>query len=206
MPFRLYIVPVVGTGASVSNARRPKYFNARDGIISSGQSWSALDFGLEPVMVVGANLTLSDDLLIVGQPDVTAFPFDLAPTLTTGEVIAIRTKLETLNVPALWVNTSLTWLFVLRTILGMFTFLQRYAGIYAAQNGTPPPSLFGGGVTLNTTFGALPALVQAALLEAARSFLIPTTGLTATTTLRVILRNLADQFQAQQYDFNETLL
>ena len=201
MAFRLYLVPIVGTGTK-DDPRRPKYFAGAPVV----GDWSGMDYGFEPVMVVGADLSPSEDNYVVGQGDVTALPFDLAPTLTSGQVTAVHNVLETLNLPAGWVTTSLSWLAIVRTVLGMFSFLQRFGQLYAAQNGVPPPSIFAGGVTLNTTFGSLPLAVRTALLATADSFGIPTTGLTGSTTIRVILKNMADMFQNQQYNFNGTLL
>jgi len=199
MAFRLYIVPVIGTGSGRDDARRPKYFETLS-------DWSAMDYGFEPVMVVGADLSVSDDASVSAQPDVTALPFDLAPQLTSGQVTAVRTALEALHIPALWVTTADTWLGVVRSVLGMFSFLQRFGGIYARQTGTVPPSMFTGGVTLNTTFGSLPLAVRTALMSTADSFGISTAGLTASTTVRVILKNLADTFGERPYNFNGVLL
>lgn len=199
MPFRLYIVPIIGDGTK-GNSRRPKYFEAMD------VTWSGMDFGFEPVMFVGADLSVSDDNFIVGQSDVRALPFDLAPQLTGGQVNAIQNNLEALNIPAGWVNNTLTWLEVVRTVLGMFSFFQRFGAIYAENTGNAPPSIFTGGVSLSTTFGSLPLAVRTAMIGAAESLSIPTTGLTAGTTLRVILKALADNFQDHQYNFNGTLL
>jgi hypothetical protein len=88
----------------------------------------------------------------------------------------------------------------------MFSFLQRYGVIYTEANGVVAPSLFTGGVTLSTTFGSLPQAVQNAIISAAQSFNISTAGLTASTTMRVILKALADNFQASQYSFNGTMI
>lgn len=206
MAFRLYIVPVVGTGATRSDARRPKYFSSdaagagNIGIIAAGQSWTAIDYGFEPWMVVGADLSTSDDNLIVGQVDVMALPFDLAPTLNSAQVTSVQTKLESMNVPAGWVTTALTWLSVVRIVLGMFSLIQRYAGIHGAV------SLFSGGVTLNATIGSLPISVRTDLLAAATSLGLDTSGITGSTTIRNALKQLADQFTQAQYNFNGTLL
>jgi len=199
MSFRLYIVPVIGSGSGTHDARRPKYFETLT-------NWSAMDYGFEPVMVVGADLSVSDDASVIAQPDVTALPFDLAPHLTNPQVTSVRNALEALHIPALWVTTADTWIGVVRSVLGMFSFLQRFGGIYAEQTGQVPPSIFNGGVTLNTTFGGLPLAVRTAMLSTADSFGLSTAGLTAGTTLRAILKNLADAFGAQPYNFNGTLL
>jgi hypothetical protein len=44
-------------------------------------------------------------------------------------------------------------------------------------NGTAAPSIFTGGVSLATTFGALPVAVQNALIATAQSFGISTAGI-----------------------------
>ena len=204
MAFRLYIVPVVGTGSSSHDARRPKYFASdangagTTGIVTG--DWSAMDYGFEPWMVVGANLSVSDDNLIVGEPDVFALPFDLAPTLTAQQVTNVQNKLEAINVPAGWVNTSLTWLQVVRTVLGMFSLIQRYAGIHG------PNGLFSGGVNLNSSINSLPAQVRQDFNTAATSLGLDTSEITGTTTVRAALKLLADQMQARQYNFNGTLI
>lgn len=197
MAFRLYIVPVIGTGTR-TDPRRPKYF---DGLI-----WSGMDYGFEPWFVVGADLSPADDLTIGAQPDAFTLPFDLSPVLTALQVTNVQNKLEAINVPAGWVNTSLTWLQVVRTVLGMFSFIQRYGAVYADANGTAAPSIFTGGVSLSTTFGSLPLAVRNALTTTAQSFNISTAGLTASTTLRTILKAMADNFQGQAYNFNGTMI
>lgn len=199
MAFRLYIVPIIGDGTK-GNSRRPKYFS--DLIVD----WSAMDYGFEPVMFVGADLSSEDHTSIAGQVDTTALPVNLNPTLTGGQVTATQNALEALNLPAGWVNTSLTWREVVRTVLGMFTFFQRFGAVYAENTGNVPPSVFTSGVTLSTTFGSLPLAVRTAMLDTATSFGISTSGLAAGTTLRVILKALAENFQASEYNFNGTLI
>jgi hypothetical protein len=198
MAFRLYVVPIVGSGAK-GDARRPKYFT--DGTIPPSQ-WGWVYYGFEPWSVVGVDLPSADDVTIASKPDVQALPFDLSPLLTAGQVTSIKAFLENANIPAGWVDTTDTWAVVVRGVLGMFSFLERYAGIYAEQNGTAAPSIFLGGVTLATTFGSLPQAVQAAMLATATDQGISTAGLSAGTTLRVILRFVADAYSARVYDFN----
>jgi len=205
MAFRLYITPVVGTGA-IGNSRRPKYFmsdasgTGNVGIVHPATGWSAMDYGFEPWMVVGADCSVSDDNLLVGEPDAFALPVDLAPNLTAQQVTNVQNKLEAINVPAGWVNTSLTWIQVVRTVLGMFSLIQRYAGIHGLNG------LFSGGIALGTTINQLPAGVRQDLLAAATSLELDTSGITGTSTLRNALKQLADQMQARQYNFNGTLI
>jgi hypothetical protein len=203
MAFRLYIVPVVGSGTS-HDARRPKYFKSDAtgaglvGLVTG--AWSGMDYGFEPWMVVGADLSISDDSLVVGQIDAFAIPFDLAPALSVAQVTNVQNKLESMNVPAGWVTTALTWLQVVRTVLGMFSLIQRYAGIHGVNG------LFTGGVNLNSTISALPVQVRQDFNAAATSQGLDTSAITGTTTIRVALKLLADQMQSRQYNFNGTLL
>lgn len=198
MPFRIYIVPVVGTGAH-SDPRRPKYFT--DGTIAAA-TYGTLTYGTEPRMIVGADLPSADDVIIVGKPDSLALPFDLSPNLTGGQVTAVRAALESSNIPAGWVTTADTWVSVFRGVAGMCSFLSRYDVIYATANGVSAPSLFVGGVTLASAFSSLPAAVQAALIATAQDQGISTAGLSGATTLRTILRSMADHYSQMAYDFN----
>lgn len=202
MAFRLYVVPIVVVGAKL--ARWPKYFN--DGTLVDPFTWAGMDYGNEPTMIVGADLSVADDATLAAEPDVQAIPFVLDNLLTGPQVTATQAFLEARNLPVGWVTTALSWRTVVRTILGMFSFLARYAVVYSTANGQPAPSLFAGGVTLATTFGALPAAVQTAMTNTAISLDISTAGLTSGTTLRVILKALADNFRTAPFNFNGTVI
>lgn len=204
MAFRLYIVPVVGTGAK-SDPRRPKYFSTdAAGVGTSSMvptaAWGAIDYGNEPWMVVGGDLATSDDTLIVGQPDAFALPFDLSVVLTAPQVTNVQNKLEAINLPAGWVNTSLLWVEVVRIVLGMFTLMERYQGIHGTG------VVFTGGVSLATTVAALPAAVRNDLSTAATSLGLDVSSIVGTTTLRNMLKILADQLSGRQYSFNGRLI
>jgi len=203
MTFRLYIVPVIGNGTR-QDPRRPKYF--ADGSLAGQYPIAAVDYGFEPWMVVGADMSTSDDNFVVSQPDAFALPFDLSTNLTSQQVTNVQNKLEAINVPAGWVDTSDTWLIVVRIVLGLFEFIGRYSAIYANATGSIAPSIFIAGRTLNSTFGSLPQAVQDAMIATAQSYNISTAGLTANTTLRVILKALADNFQDHQYNFSGVMI
>lgn len=211
MAFRLYIVPVVGVAGNRANPPRPKYFLSDASgqgvtpIIAGGQSWSGVDYGLEKWMVVGADLTSSDDLLVVGQADAFALPVDLGVQLNAAQVTSVKAKLEAINVPAGWVTAALTWVVVVRKVLGMFSWMQRVGQIYYDATGQFL-NVFSASVSLDTAFGSLPQAVQDAMTGAAQSFSFSTAGLTSGTTLRVILKAMADNFANQQYSFNGTLI
>lgn len=207
MAFRLYIVPVIAFGPH--NARAPKYF--QDGTIDLSQypdgfaSYIDYPSASSGNLMVAADLTASDDNLVIGKADAFGLPFDLAPNLNAGQVTSVQNKLESINVPAGWVNTSLTWIFVLRTVLGMFSFLQRFVERYAAVNGGVILDIFSGR-SLSSTFSSLPLAVRTALTDAANSFNLDTSGITGASTLRQILKIMADQFTTTQYKFRDVLI
>jgi hypothetical protein len=203
--FRLYIVPVIGSGVGIHDARRPKYF-ATDanglgtvGIITAGSTWSGVDYGLDNWMVVGANLSTSDDNLVVGEVDAFALPFDLAPTLNAQQVTNVQNKLESINIPAGWVTTSETWIHVVRITLGIFSLNQRI-------NGTCHVDLFSGGINLNSTINTLPAALNTCLQNSVTSLGLTFNGIIGSTTIRNALKIIADQMQTTQYNFNGTLI
>jgi len=201
MAFRLYLVPVVGSGVTIQDARRPKYFHLPGGIIAPGQSWSAMDYGVEPWMIVGADLSGGDHALVVANADAFTVPATLDATLTAGQVTGVQTVFEAANIPTGWVTTALTWREVVRTVLGMFAFFQRLGSVYAAGTGQPLPPVFGRGVSLATTFSALPLALRTAMLSTATDLGVSSAGLTAGSSLRAMLKHLADQLQSRPYRF-----
>ena len=201
MAFRLYIVPKVGTGDD-SDPWRAKYF--ADGLIIPRPAYSAMDYGFEPWFVVGADLSSSDEAFVLAQSDVTAIPANLNANLTNPQVTSVQNKLESINIPAGWVNNGLQWLAVVRIVLGMFSFIQRFGSIL--NSGQTLGTGFFGSITLSTTIAELSANQVTALQQAAADLNLSTAGITGSTTLRVALKTLADQMSARTYNFNGVLI
>lgn len=185
MATRLYLVPVIGTGTA-KDARRPKY--VADGTVTAIGDVNCLDYGFEPWMVVSADLSPSDHTLLVGQVDAFGLPADLSALLTAANVTAVQTRLEAMNIPAGWVTTSLTWQQVVRLVLWMMAFWQRFTAIHGGP-------VFLGGVNLDTTIGQLSVTVRNELTDAATSLGLSTTGIVLATTLRAALKILGDQLK-----------
>lgn len=182
MAFRLYIVPKIGAGVR-SDLYRPKYF--ADGTVPP--EWSGMDYN--NWYLVGADLSASDHALIAGQSDTTAIPANLSNNLTAGQVATTQAKLEAANIPAQWVSTSLTWLEVVRTVVGIIQLSQRFAG----SNGRA--GLFSAGISLDSTIGDLSATVRTRLTNAATSMGLDISVITLGTTVRSALRTLGGQLQ-----------
>lgn len=178
--YRLYIVPKVGSGTS-ADPYRPKYWNT----ILTGLYWGAYRFGNEPTLLICVrNIPEAVDAQMVAQSDVTALPLDLDTQVAAG-LTTVRDTLEALNIPATWITASSTFREVVRSVSGLFQFLQRL-GFYTQER------LFSSGITLNTRWTQLSPVMQAALTSAAQSFGYSTASMTGNTTLRALLKELSD--------------
>jgi hypothetical protein len=98
-----------------------------------------------------------------------------------------------MKLPAQWVNPTHTYRQVLRLVFAAIRLFRRLAGI---MNTTMP--FIAGAVTLNTQFRDLPQVGRNALLQFAQEREIDYSGLTATATLRQIIKLLADQLPTGQ--------
>jgi hypothetical protein len=191
---RLCLVPEIGTGAS-NDHRRPKYFGTGETTFSPPVGYSSSRYGSEPIRLVVADLSAAQITTLQGFSDVTLIPANLDATLTAGQVTTTQTALEAANIPAGWVTTALTWRQVLRTVLGMFTLLQRFKGIHG------PVRLFGGAITMNSQINDISQPARGNFTTAATSLGYSTAGITGTTTIRSALKTLADQMTARSYLF-----
>ena len=182
MATQLYLVPIIGTGTDV-DPRRPKYSDAGLPLDSSVVTWSAMDFGNEPIMLVATETNAA----LAAETDVLQIPLDLDQNLTAGAVTAAQTYLEGMNIPADWITTAFTFRRVVRLLACMFQIWQVCQGLGMGK-------LFGGGVTLSTTFGSLPAGTRALLLQAAQQLNFDTSSLSGASTIRQIIKALMVQF------------
>ena len=197
MAFRLYLVPIIGTGTN-TDPRKPKYFMS--GTLTTPSTWTGIDYGIEPWMVVGSDLSVVDDAAIVAQPDAFGLPFDLTPNLTAGQVTTVQNKLEAINLPADWVNTTLTWQQVVRIVLGVMGFIQRLMSF--TSNG----SLFAGAVTLATTISQLPASMRTNLTQCATGMNLDISSISGSTTLRQALFILGNQLSTRSIAINGVIV
>jgi len=185
MALRFYIVPVIGTGASPTDARRPKYISG-GGIAGT---WSALDYGFDPAMLVAANVTSAENTAISANADVVTVPASLDLTIGSN-LTTVQGSLEAFNIPAGWVTSAMTFRFVVRWIGRLFKFCQRMQGLGATK-------LFPAGITLDSFVGDLTTGQRQKVTDAANSLGLSVQGITLTTTMRVALKMLADQLPDQ---------
>lgn len=182
MATRLYVLPIVGTGASASDSRRPKYTDTH----LLGVAWTMMDMGDEPVCIVVADVG-SDHAAFAAETDVLALPSDLDQQVGA-QLATVQNALESRNIPAGWVQGTHTYRQVIRVVAQAFQFMQRLQVVR-------PGRLFTGGATLDTRFNQLPVAVRNALVAAATDLGYDTSTLSGTSTLRNILKTMADQWR-----------
>jgi len=198
MTVRIYIMPIVETPLNGIIYRCPKYIgmNAHGIQITTAEAGleelrpAMMDYGFQKVCIYIADVTPAQHSILSSKTDVLSAPVNIDNNLTAGAVNTVKDFLELIHIPAGWVTTFKTYRQVLRLIGWLFQFMQRLHGIY-------PHKLFDGQATLNTTYGQLTPEWQATLLQCGQSFGFDTSGLTSNTTLRTILKFMADQFDDQ---------
>jgi hypothetical protein len=156
-------------------------------------------YGLVDWSIVAADVTPEQLGILQGFSDVLVIPANIDATLTASAVTVARDYLETAHIPTAWVTTADTYRGVLRSVCGIFAYMGRVTTILHA----PFPFET---VSLNTTFGELPGEIRTAMTAAADRFLLDYSKVRNTTTLRTILKNMADQFTNTVYDFKVTTL
>lgn len=175
----IYLVPTTGTG-TFTDQFRPNYV---------GSKYSTVMYGSEGTHLVAADVDDATDATISALSDVIKIPDNLDQTIGAGALAKIQTVLENKKIPSGWLTAGTTYRQALRVIINFFRFISRFRAI----SGITAP-LFSGAVTLNTTFGSLSAPVRGFLSATAASFNLDTTGVTGATTIRVLLKGMADQF------------
>jgi len=182
MPWHLYLVPIIGVGTKV-DPRKPKY------LTTLGVDWGMVDYGFQPFALAAANVDDATDTSLQINVDVTKIPDNLNQLLGAGAVNTVQTALEDRNLPAGWVTSALSYRDVLRTLWGFFAFLQRYSVVSGNTN-----PLIAAAVTLDTQFNQLSQTARTNLQDTAASLGLSSAGLTGTSTIRQILKNISDQW------------
>ncbi len=146
-----------------------------------------MDYGLEAVMLIAADIQAADHTTISANADVVSIPANIDANLTAAGVTQTKAALEAINIPAEWVTTALTYRQVLKQVAKVFQFFQRLHGLGAGQ-------VFTGGVNADTVFSSLPQAAKLSLSAAADSFGFDKTTVSGSSTLRQIFKAMADQF------------
>lgn len=195
MATRFYIMPVdTITGADGMPTRGPSHLAwyqetiggpwvPAGGIVCQ---WSGKDYGMVDRMVMAVNADTITLDTIAAFADVLALPENLNATPNTSVRNTIKSRLEGFNIPSGWIVAGMTYRTILRTVLGMFMFMQRLC----TRSGNP----FTWGINLDTVFSSLSAERQQFIRDAANSLGYPGDNIPAAWTIRQILKYAADQW------------
>jgi hypothetical protein len=170
------------------------YFKWRYNPIGIDCPWSMKDYGMINYAVLAADIADADHTALVAHTDVLAIPINLDSTMTAGAVNTAKAFLENWNIPAGWINTGVTYRSVLRTITSMFLFMQRVTAIlgHTVDVGT---------ISLSTQVRNIPVDIRNALAQAASEMGYNYSAVTGTTTLRTVLKAMADAWGSQPIYF-----
>lgn len=186
---RFYIMPMVIDDAldpAKGPMRHAKY-------IAGFDKASAIDYGTEDVCIVRIQtVSAAQHTALVSNPDCIGTPENIDQNLTQNAVDTISTFLESLNIPADWINTSKTYRQVVRNIAAIFQFNQCWNGV---TGGSSP---FKDGLNLSIQYNQLSAQNKAILQECFIRMGFNTDNLFLTSTLRTILKEFASQFLANK--------
>jgi hypothetical protein len=173
-----YLVPKVGTGTAL-DPFRPKYIGDLAGV-----QWSAMDLGIEPTFIVGANLSAAQHTSVSGQSDVFAFPANIDGAVGGNPTLnRVRNGLEQRNIPGADIASTWTWRQVIGRVGDTCLILQRL-------NGQHQTRLFPPGVSLDSQPDQ-PVFEQ--LVSVGQSFGLTTSTLSIALTVRENLLRLSDQ-------------
>lgn len=185
MATRLYFMPAITEIRNDDLTKHPKYDS-----LWEGRSFQVMDFGAEPWFLCAVD---ADDIMhgsIVANADVLAFPVTLLDSAVTDVwKAAVNTRLEAAFIPVDWILATMTHREVLRVFVHMFQVLQ------ALQGARGDNSAFFTSQTLDTRYNQLDVTLRNELTAAAQQLKLDTTGIRQTSTLRAIMKILADQWQ-----------
>ena len=189
MTWRLYIIPNVridlGSGKEYAG---PKYFFCRlsDGLPGmENVRWVWENYVWENNGIIAADVTDAQHTLLNAQADMIAIPAldNTIPNATARN--RVRNILEAGNIPGTWVTVGMTYRQIARTVLNVFRFFNRYV----SKGGR----ISAAGFNLDTTWSQIPQAHQDRLRATADEFGLDYSGVTGATTIRQILKGMADQ-------------
>jgi hypothetical protein len=165
---RFYLAPKIGSGVK-GDAYRPKYFD--------GMDKSAMDFGMEPVLLVGARPTAVQEASLAAHLDVIVIPLPLDSLISPLVRPTVQARLESLNLPGNALTETSTYRDLVRLIARMCFVAQRYHGLFLE---TP----FANGVTLETKLNQMGAEQRQRLFTAMDSLNVQSASVTTAMALR----------------------
>lgn len=184
---RFYLLPIV---VHDGKYRGPKYFKWRFGT-GIDCLWSMKYYGRVDQAVLAADIDQVDHDALILNSDVFAFPENLENNMIPADRLALRNYLEgmLIPIPGDWLSPSDTYRTALKTVTGMFMFMQRLTSS-AVMDSSPETW----GVALNTQYKDFSPELQAGILQVVSEFGWDDSVIKDNWTVRVLWKNMADQW------------
>jgi hypothetical protein len=190
MPTYFYLMPI----ARVDNGRGPKYLKWRFNPTGIDCQWSMKDYGSIDYGCLAVNATVEQHTTLVGYTDNYQFPENLDAIMTSAQRSTLEAFLEAVAVPGDWITAQDSFRTALRTVTGMFMFMQRLT----ALAGSNPLNW---GITLNTQWRNLSAQQQSWITDAFMSLGYSAAFITNNTQVRRIIKAASEQWGARPIYF-----
>lgn len=187
-----YLLPVMVIWIGEQDYRGPAYLEWRmnpDGMVVT--DWTCIDYGSINRMVCAVDASPEQHAQLATHADVYQFPANVDTSMPQAEMTGLTTFLEGTYLPAQWLAGNLTYRQVLRTITGMYLFMQRLTTL----SGNVSPLDWG--ISLNTQYRNLSTQQQAWIAEAFASLGYDASFIRSNTTVRQILKAASDQWGAK---------
>lgn len=194
MAVELYLIPVVHPGGNNAPKYLPTRFdpsNVEPGLENVKWAWTTY-LGEDAGLLI-ADVTPAQDSQLAGYSDVLKVP-PLDNTINNNnQRDAVRDALEGSFIPGTWVNVGMTYREVIRKVLHIFEYHARSVAINQG------PLFRGDTVNLDLTVSQIPQQKRDALQQTAEEFELDYSWVTGTTTLRELLKGIADEFADEPY-------
>ena len=196
MSVELYLIPIthlsLGGGGSYNVPKYlPHRFNpAEPGL--EGVRWAWVTYLLEDIGFIIADVTTAQDSQLSGYSDVLVIPPLDNQITKVPQRKRVRAALEDVMIPGLWIDVGMTYREIVRTVLNLFSFHGRFVALIQGR-------VFDGSLDLDMTVGDIPQAKRDKLQEAADGFGLDYSGVTGATTIRQLLKGMADQFADEPY-------
>jgi hypothetical protein len=173
-----YVMPKeLRTTSYGGTAYFPKYFGP------GGPSFSATDFGGNPIMLVGVDVSDADHAILAAQPDVLAWPA-LDARMNQTQFDRFTTWCENNGIPSDKFSINMDSVQILKTMIKLWQFHQRLNGLGISSMGANQSRLI----------GSLPQGTRQIIQDAITSFGWDPQYLRDSYSLRDVAKQVADFF------------
>lgn len=193
MAVHQYVVPKLGTGLSMDDVWRPKYFTDNNGRsaghgVGHSQQNQFAPYGLNDSFLVTSDVTVGEDIHLKQQPDVVA--------MADNPATALGADLPTLTAALEPLGFSTDGLTATHTYRDLWQRLQRLSVIGTRMHVVANQRLVPLGVSLDMPFASLSGVYHQGLGQVIASLGLTDRDLNPGLPIRTVLRLLADQLPA----------